>query len=45
MKRYLSLFVFICFTIAINAIEIVSRTVSVINEREVVSAYGTTGKI
>ena len=45
MKRYLSLFVFICFTIAINAIEIVSRTVSVINEREVVSAYGATGKI
>lgn len=45
MKRYLSLFVFICFTIAINAIEIVSRTVSVINEREVVSAYAATGKI
>lgn len=45
MKKYLILLFFICLSIVIDAINVVSRTVSVIDECEVVSAYNAIGKI
>ena len=45
MKKYLILSFFLCLAFICNAIDIISRTESVISDKIIVSAYNTNGKV
>lgn len=45
MKRNLGLLFFVCLSVVVNAIDVVSRTISVVDEKVVISAYNDNGKV